>query len=151
MSTNNKSAWTASDTAKLVKWVSKNKASAGNGLSFKMAKWEQCVVSVNKIQTCGAPKDGKVCSNKWNQVYPLRFVWPILMNFCSARAPFLTSGTWTKMPLGSLGILIRVPQSRQRLKIPGKPMLWCACTVLQQNGQKLTFNLLGSSEGEALL
>ena len=57
--------WTVDDKTVLINYLNKHQAKAGDGLSFKMSKWNGVAVKVVESTMKGGPKDRTGCKNKW--------------------------------------------------------------------------------------
>ncbi|KZV66875.1 hypothetical protein PENSPDRAFT_688657, partial [Peniophora sp. CONT] len=53
------------EAGEFLKYIEKNKASAGDGGNFKKPFWEACAVAIAPYRTKGPVKGHKACSNKW--------------------------------------------------------------------------------------
>ncbi|RDB28093.1 hypothetical protein Hypma_001544 [Hypsizygus marmoreus] len=60
--------WTAADETALIDFLCDNRASAGDGMSFKLVIWNAATDHLVRFTTKGGRKDASSCKNKWSKM-----------------------------------------------------------------------------------
>lgn len=124
-----RSIWLELEETELIKFLTKKKAEAGDGMNFKMATYKEAADMIAKYRAKGLAKDGAAVKRKWTAVCANMAFIQYMSNFrvlgCYSFETHTGSFRQSLLSQGSTGMIHIEPTLIKKLLQAGRNMFRC--------------------------